>query len=208
VEEAIKKFILRTLPPVPSQGKWTKSGPCLDMLLAGLWTHRVLVLLMDMAFKKMNKGMAFRVGENDDQLFVEEMAWQQVAGGRLNRSLAFLSAAETPVILTILAICKEVTRWWTAGFLRCAKGLRDPQRFPRLCDYVTDETSRVTWGLQYCACLLSGKGRRLLLLVATADKPSLQDWLQDCYEHARLLERTLLAMSCWAYRRHAVVFKS
>ena len=80
VQDCIVQLVLRTLPTVPCAAKWTKVGPCLDVVVTGLWVHNVLATLMRLAFKIKGAampGLGFIQGGHDQQ-FVEELAWQEV----------------------------------------------------------------------------------------------------------------------------------
>ena len=164
---------------------------------------------MQVAFREIKKGMVLEFSPTtDDRAFVEEMAWQEVAGVRLNKAVEFVSQQSNLVTLTALALTKEVLRWLTSGFLRCARSVPDPCLFPRLCDFVPPELSRVTVALQYFSGLLQGNGRRLTLLLEVVGHTSLDSWLAADYDQAVMFHRLLLTAASWTYRRHCHLLQS
>ncbi len=205
IANAVIGFLFRTVPQVPALSKWTKTGPCCDVVLAGLWCHGALRLVMDQAFQG-SRLAGFNIHVDQDQAYVEETMWEAVAGVRLTKSLGFVRDPQTMPLLTIMAIVKEGLRWLTSGFLRCARAVRHPCEHPRLMDWVVPEFSRVTAVLQHYSHLLSGESSRLALLWGAAAEVSLDAWIVKNPSLALVLERSLLVASTWCFRRHELYF--
>lgn len=125
----LNKFVLRALPVLPENGKWTKSGQCFDMLLAGLWICQVFAKLMRLAFESQNRGLALRpasmASDDHDAYFVEQMEWTYVAGQRHKLTSAFFNDSDTLPSLTASAIVEEGSRWLASGVLWNVGSMRD-----------------------------------------------------------------------------------
>ena len=246
---AIRGLLFRRLPLIPGQGKWTKCGPCVDVILLGLWLHGVMIMLLTFVFGGQMKGLVFKSSSDDDQDFVQEMAWShsnetktnyntnqkkykkhktkhktkhkdkktktikmawaEVAGKRMKKTLRFYQDSDLQPKLSSYAIIKEGTRFLTAGFLRCSRSTGDTHHYPRICDYASACFSRVTVVLQYYSQLLAGKGKRLALLFAAAGCSCLAAWLETPVGQriGLLLHHGAVVAATWVHTRHARVFK-
>lgn len=196
-------FILRVVPVVPSAGNWTKSGPALDIVLGGLWCHGIWGALTRFAFGAKAKGhlKGMSLMQEHDVHYVEEIAWQEVAGVRLAKTLKFLGG-DTLEILTSIAVVREPLRFITSGFLRSGRAVRRPDSPPSLFEWMIPKLSRVFVALQYFANFLEGRGSRWALVLQANKCASHRDFLAQRYEVACNLTRGLCLAASWAHRRN------
>ena len=103
---------------------------------------------------------------------------------------------------------EEPLRFITFGFLACARIVKSPCRWPKLCDYVYPPFSDITTVLQYYSQLLRGSGRRLRLLYGLDGHASSEAWLAAPTNRplAPAFVRTTLSGNTWTRRRQAVYF--
>ena len=88
--QAIVNHVCRALPIVPTFGKWTKVGPCLDTVLSALLVHKLLPSLMQTAYQDMRTGLDLQHEEGSEAAELEETSWAQVAGLRCNITFMLL----------------------------------------------------------------------------------------------------------------------
>ena len=119
---------MRGNPTIPTKGKWTKVAPCTGYFLAALAPNKFLwhVLVKGLAKIKTK----FTNAADEDQY----LEWHQVAGRRFLSAKENLGSADFMVGLVTLAIILEPVRFLTAYFLRRAKQVFDPCRWPGVCD--------------------------------------------------------------------------
>ncbi len=143
-----------------------------------------------------------------DEAYLQELAWHEVAGKRLGRTMAFVENSETRTSVLIMAVVKEPMRLLTRAFLRCAKVVQNPCAWPKLLDFTSPGHSPVWMALQYLAHLVSGPGRRVRLLIGGCQCKDLQTFLREYRPVALKLLRSTTCAASWVHCRQVAVLDS
>ncbi|CAK0893274.1 unnamed protein product [Prorocentrum cordatum] len=196
---AITKTVLHHMPLVPSVNKWTKLGPCVDVLVFGLLAHRVLpVCFESLKFK----APPSRDDHEADDQFKFEADFSALQGKRFRLALDMLKSEASVGCIVMLGIVLEPVRHVSAWLMRRARECPDPCGRPAVLDFFNDRFNPVVHARQYISTLLSGRATRLVLLWRIRQRESLQDWFGKHPEDIRLFRRLLLALDCALFRRH------
>ena len=166
--QVARNLVWRSLPPKPSKGKWTKTGPALDWhLKAQGLMGGFLQKTFDYAFGKLlHKEM---VNFDNDLAYMLETNWHEVLGTRCKRVASGLVGRATFTVILVLAFVLEPLRWPTRWWMRRSSPKRRvrAQRQGRpapLCDLVWLEAAPHVRVLQYLSMVAAGAARRLKLL--------------------------------------------
>ena len=76
---AIRNTLLIRMPDIPSQGKWTTVGPCLDFVFIGVAVHGALEHICAHAFQKLMSETIVEVAGD------ESSNWRAVNGVRAKK---------------------------------------------------------------------------------------------------------------------------
>ena len=135
--KALRRVILRRVPPTPAANEWTELSTCLDIVLLGLLSHCALQLLFCAGLDNLEfKDIAEGLGKDVDCELAHDIAYRHVAGTRYNAGRELLSSREYLMKMTILAVPLEAIRYLTGWFIRRAREEPSDREVPPLCDMV------------------------------------------------------------------------
>ena len=92
-------------PARPAVNKWTKLGPCVDVLLFGVLCHNVLPLTF--ASLKVSAAQHQKTGNEDDVAYMVDLDFSALQGKRYAAALAMLSDKAATTALVVLALVLE-----------------------------------------------------------------------------------------------------
>ncbi len=202
--DAVRALMLAKQPVVPSLGKWTKFGRCLDWFLLGN-VEGLLLRLLRRGCAKIRIPTGAVDGEGAAADVPEELAWHEIAGARLLRFTRFLESDARRFHIVLLCVVLEPLRALHSCFMAAGSAPARPTEGPPLLNLIWERRSVVTKAMQWYGTLLSGKCSRLRLLWQTHDGcDSLAAWQRQYPEHARLLYRMVVFAAAWVQRRHGL----
>lgn len=78
-EAACLSVPFREIPVTPAANKWTKLGPCLDLMMVGLLTHRILAGCFSRLQKSSSEDRGDEAHDND-QIYLHDIDWSALQG--------------------------------------------------------------------------------------------------------------------------------
>jgi hypothetical protein len=203
----VQQFCYQKLVPVPSSGKWFKTGPCLDALLSHSSLGVFVPLLLE-AFKN-NKALKTQftctVG---DVAYIEEISWHQVHSVRIEQTINWGKHPAFHFKIAAWAILKEPQRQIHMEFIVASSenGQKEFKR-PKLCDFVSRRRSVISLVLAYYSSLITSRNPSRLLLICQGE--SLASWKKAAATKplADTLRHSILVTLAWTKRRHEFLQK-
>ena len=135
---------LRAMPTTPAANKWSKLGPCIDLLLVGLQCHQLLRSL----WRSLNLGAESAVAGNNpehERQYIEDLDFSAVQGKRWGTGMAALDDATFRFSISLLALVLEPLRTITAWLMRRAKESQSEFAMPRIFDFFLKDRSCTTY---------------------------------------------------------------
>lgn len=202
-----RDFLLRMIPPVPAANKWTKLGPCCDVIMSSLLAHGIFRdIFLGLKFDTSAIGVE-ESGDLDDQLR-SDVQFRAVQGKRFAASCDFLRSAKHVLVLVRLCLVLEPIRFLTAFWLRRASECEDPCSQPPVFDMQHPRYSPLTLACQYLSGLLDRTAERLILLWRTSGHETVEAWFQHAPGEVRDFRRIVMVANCGIYRRHVCRYRS
>ena len=200
--KALLTFPLRAPPPVPSNSRWTKTGPTVDCYLVGnMYRLFYNLTLTAMSPFKMEQAAA-RVDQADDPgEWSEDVDWHMVAGKRYMRARGFLGDPSRFLLVNIFAVVFEPLRILCSYFLEISWHA-DRSRQPPLINLLNPRLSKLIAVQQYFSTLLAGRSNRLILVWRFFGCNSLDEFLRTYPSQALMLRRSALLAAGGVYRRY------
>ena len=162
VHRATSRTVFRHAPTRPAVNKWTKLGPCVDVLLFGVLLHNILPAAF--ASLKVPVSQRKREDHDEDADYWAEFDFIALQGKRYAAALKMLQDAGAAVAMIVLAIVLEPLRSVTCWFMAKAREATDECKPPGVLDLLNAPYSCIVHARQYLASLLSGSSSRLILL--------------------------------------------
>ena len=198
--DAIRKVVFVNVPQVPSANKWTKLGSCVDSFQLGLWCCMMFLRCFLKGLGKLK--FDSQVPEHDvDNEMMQDVCFSAVLGKRYQATLRFLYDRAGQTTLRILVLPLEITRYFSAWFMRRGREVFDDRQVPAACDMARESCSPVILALQYASTLLCGRSSRLRLVFAPLACDSVQAWYEGFPDQVRLLRRLILVVAGSIHRR-------
>jgi hypothetical protein len=113
---ALKATVFHLRPVVPALNKWTKLGPCCDVLVFGVMLHGVMTTCFGTLKLKPSDG----AGELDDADYAKDLDYAALQGKRYTTGLRMLQDPACRFALLALALTIEPLRFVTAWLMRHA----------------------------------------------------------------------------------------
>ena len=191
--KGLSRAVLHCKPAPPSEGKWTKLGPCVDFFLMGD-AAGCLKVLCDAGFKEKSFEQALQAHlveqrhQQDEGQFLASN-YRADAGKRYKRTRATVGDEASRFGRLVLAIVLEPLRFLTMLFLHHSHGKPQHTRPSPTMNMICKARSAVQWTLQYYSMLLHGEGGRLRLLWSRSQFRSLKEWQRECPAQSNLFRR-------------------
>ena len=209
MEAAAKHVAFREMPATPALNKWTKLGPCCDVVLFGmLWHQGFLNAFGRLALGDLRAHAAAAAaagadaGEPVDTQYLNDLSFSAVQGRRYNMSASMLRDAASVVALTVLSLVLEPLRFVSSWLMRRARENEDPRALPPILDMWFSPRSPICIASQYLATMLMTPSTpRLMFLWRPAACSSAQEWCERRTADMRTLRRAILHAACWLHRR-------
>jgi hypothetical protein len=110
-------FLFRPVPGVPAANRWSKLGPCADIILVAMLCHNVFTYL----FLTLSCATDAEVSADMDPALVSTLGWSAVQGIRIKTSSRMLIDPATKGRLIILSLVIEPLRMLSAYWMRRAR---------------------------------------------------------------------------------------
>lgn len=199
---AVQSIIFDAQPQTPSLSKWSKLGPCLDVMLLGILCHNFFGRAMEQ-LQVRDTSATMTDGQEESQ-FASDMDWGGVQGKRYSLAMCMFRDGFSRSCLVALALATEPMRFVVAWLMSLAREARDPCRGPPSMDLFNDRYSLIVHVLQYIASVVRGASSRFVLLWRTSQCESYEDWCASRPNEVRMFRRMLLVATCAVYRRFVV----
>jgi len=203
---ALIDFVFTGAITTPETGKWTKVGPALDGLLRGQVVHKLYAQSFEAAFSSLSVKLVMpAAGEGEDQAFVEDVMWSEVAGRRARGALRLLQDQESLACIWRIALSTEPSRHFTRILLTLSKETACQLDPPPLCTLATPQASPIVRILQYYSSFLSDNGKencRLLMYAMFLGCASCADALASHPGDLSKMRREVLVAASWLHRYH------
>ena len=124
----------RQVPLTPAANKWSKLGPCIDVLMFACLCHQLFVLLFATLPIAAHAEDATDEAAHD-HAYTSDINYQAVQGRRYKRAMETLNSADCLFAMRLLAVVTEPIRTLTAWLMRRAKESQDEMRRPCLLDF-------------------------------------------------------------------------
>jgi hypothetical protein len=192
-----------SMPTLPSQSKWTKTGPAGDFCFSG-YLFGILFHLLDKGMKGYHQTQkVYQADEEAPDPDGDDGDWHAVAGKRLSRTKATLSSKSRRIRHIIFMIVSEPLRILTSYFLQISASRVDYKRAPPLFNLLWNQKSILTAALEYLSSMLSGNATRLKLVwQLCGEASSWIEWIASDTENAAFLRRCILYVASAIWRRH------
>lgn len=183
----INNLVLRGVPSVPAQNKWTRFAPCLNFFVLGSLFGLLPSMVKNSSDVLANQPdlLVDSAGADDQDQKSPTFDWHRVAGARLRRFLRVMQSKEERFVFLVVSASLEPLRYLTKFFMSASNRPRLYDRPPPLLELLLPEASPLIWVTQYYSELLAGecgKGRnsgRLILIWAMAGHASMLEWMQE-----------------------------
>ena len=197
---AILQFPFRSMPVIPSTGKWTKTAPAMDNQMTrnmfGMMYH-----LLVFSMQKFNLE-AKANSPGDDLTETAEFDWHKTAGKRYIRAKACLGPERRSIVARFV-VAFEPIRILCLFFLAIS-GRPDRSKPPALFDLLWPRQSVLQAVLQYYSALLRGTASRLILVWRQDGCSDLRSWIAMYPQRAFEFRRACRLSAAAVYRRHCV----
>jgi hypothetical protein len=230
---ALRRGLLRELPPVPEQGKWTKCGPCADFFFVGYLGFVLCHLISDAlgqawgasaaaSAADVTKGAREAVGARANEngaaalVHVAPAPEKHDDGTGATTEFDFRKVGGKRYTITLNMSGSEARRQLHAIYTVAMEPLRiitsyflhhswqvDRRREPPLLDLLWSKTSILVACSQYYSSLLRGNCSRLALIWAQSGCASLPEWTR-AYPAMALKCRQALLLCHSCIRRRLV----
>ena len=206
VVAVMMQTLLLKAPATPAVNKWSKLGPCVDVLIFGLVVHNVF----GRAFEMLSlSGVDLRAKVHDDaDVDADYQAaadFNALQGTRFNAAMSMLRDRAAQVAMICLAIVLEPLRAVTAWFMRRAQQVSDPCARPPILDLLNLSHSCIMHARQYLSSVIAGKSTRLILVWRHCQCGSLSEFYERCGDSVRLLRRMAMAANASLTRRYKIM---
>ena len=149
VIEALMKTVLSKAPGCPAVNKWSKLGPCVDILMSGIVLHQILPRAFALMKRRGADMQGKARGDDDDGDYVAALDFSALQGKRFSAALAMLQDRQAHAAIICLVIVLEPLRAVTAWFMRAASQTIDPCSRPPILDLLNLPYSRIVHARQY-----------------------------------------------------------
>ena len=121
ITEVIWDSLVQQLFPVPSTGKWTKTGPCMDRLMLGNCCN-ILRQLADRGLTAVTFSESWTVEGDDEskELDATFEHWNAVGGVKKQKTMAFMHNRERTMMINEFQVTDESYRYLTRHHLHMA----------------------------------------------------------------------------------------
>jgi hypothetical protein len=181
LEQIVVDLMFLNLFPVPSSGKWTKTGPSTQRFVIGF-----LNAVFDSVVPDALGHLQFNTVSKEGELDTSFADWSQVAGKASTVCRSFLGCRNEKALVVILLIVDEVFRYLTLlymAFSSCQSKF-DPRKPSPIQILASDSRSPIYAALCHLSKLLAGKSSRLLLIFNFRGVADANEWLEkfpaDC----------------------------
>ena len=200
--DALMKAVFMKAPACPAVNKWSKLGPCVDILMFGLLVHQVLPRAF--ALMRLSGSVLQSFAGDDDGDYLAALDFSALQGKRYNASKVMLQDPTALVAIICLSIILEPLRVVTAWFMRRAHQSSDSCARPPIVDLLSLPHSCIIHARQYLSSLVAGRSTRLILLWRHCSCESLPDFYDRCGDSVRLLRRMAMVANASLYRRYQI----
>ena len=191
------ELALRAVPPGPEKGKWTKTAPAYDFIMALDLVCGLAVDMLKLAKQKLKiKTVAF---DGD----WSGLSYGQSESARLDYTLGLL-ANDGHMLKVRLGILIFIgTRYMHTLFFKASRELQSPVKPNLLLDYLNPVYSHATVAVQFLSSLASGQGPLLKMLWHRHGR--MDRWVDDEPVQASHSRSTIYFAVGSLHRRHIAI---
>lgn len=130
-----------------------------------------------------------------DSVMMQYVCFSAVMGKMYQATLGFMYDQAGQTTLRLLVLPLEITRRFSAWFMRRGREVFDDRQVLAVCDMARGSCSPVILALQYASTLLCGWSSRLRLVCAPLACDSVRDWHERFPDQVRVLRRLTLVVA-------------
>jgi hypothetical protein len=195
----LRALVFSHIPGVPTSGKWAKAWEVLAFMTTGFLVHGIFLSCAETVFSNRNV-QRVRSGPAAGFDDLDGIDWGDIHGKRLARVKGFLAVTYHLHLVVMYTLVMEPLVWLTKLFMRAASKM-DGKGAPLFMNMASCKFSPIWRVLQYYGSLLSGEGRRVILLYKFAGCDSFEAFVNERPRSAMMFRRLTMAASAALYRR-------
>ena len=204
LEVVIVDLFFLTLFPVPSSGKWTKTGPCTERFVCGCLGN-----IQPEVIKRALGKLTFDAGDAEMDLDDTFVAWSKVASKSSKITLKFLGDWNEKAAVVILLIVDEVYRYLTLVYMKfsSAEAPFQADKPSPIQILASDARSPVYTALCHLSSLLAGTSSRLRLIWHFRGCANASEWSEQFPQDVNMFVRACSVASANIERRQRSEFQ-